>query len=59
MRMLVTAATSIAALLSSGQAQAEGVLNIYNRGEYTSPELIGKFEATYDVQGGGHRLRFQ
>ena len=50
MRMLVTAAMSIAAFLPSGQAQAEGVLNIYNWGEYTSPELIKKFEAAYDVK---------
>ncbi len=30
-------------------AWAEGKLNIYNWGNYTSPELIEKFEAEYDV----------
>jgi len=50
MRMPVTAATSIAALLACGQAHAEGVLNIYNWGEYTNPKLIQKFEETYDIK---------
>ena len=30
-------------------AQAAGKLNIYNWGDYTSPELIEKFEKQYDV----------
>ena len=51
MRMPVTAAaTSIIALLAFGQAHAEGVLNIYNWGEYTNPELVKKFEKTYDIK---------
>lgn len=50
MRMPLTAATSILALLAFGQAHAEGVLNIYNWGEYTNPELIRKFEKTYDIK---------
>ena len=35
------------ALLSCGAmtAQAEGVLNLYNWGDYTSPELLEKFTA--------------
>ena len=31
-------------------ASAEGTLNIYNFGLYTPPELIEKFEQTYDVE---------
>jgi spermidine/putrescine transport system substrate-binding protein len=31
-------------------AQAEGQLNIYNWGNYTSPELIEKFEREFDVE---------
>ncbi|WP_421593233.1 extracellular solute-binding protein [Shinella sp. M27] len=31
-------------------ASAEGKLNIFNFGNYTSPELIKKFEASYDVK---------
>ncbi|CAN7170039.1 extracellular solute-binding protein [Rhizobium sp. LjRoot30] len=50
MRSIVTAAAWIFALLPIGTAQAEGVLNIYNWGEYTSPELIKRFEAKYDVK---------
>jgi spermidine/putrescine transport system substrate-binding protein len=30
-------------------AQAEGVLNLYNFGLYTPPDLIEKFEKTYDI----------
>jgi spermidine/putrescine transport system substrate-binding protein len=30
-------------------ARAEGVLNIFNWGDYTSPELIAKFEQAYGV----------
>lgn len=33
-----------AVLLSAGAAQAEGVLNLFNWGNYTSPELLAKFE---------------
>lgn len=41
---------SLAALLMSSSANAEGKLNIFNFGNYTSPELIKKFETKYDVQ---------
>jgi spermidine/putrescine transport system substrate-binding protein len=42
---------TLALLLSTASmAHAEGVLNIYNWGNYTSPELIAKFEQTYDVK---------
>lgn len=37
-------------LVLSGPAFAEGVLNIYNWGNYTSPEAIAKFEAENDVK---------
>jgi spermidine/putrescine transport system substrate-binding protein len=39
-------ATALAVLLAStGLASAEGVLNLYNWGNYTSPELLEKFKA--------------
>ncbi len=43
---------SITALLlaSTGLAQAEGVLQLYNWGDYTSPELLAKFEAETGVK---------
>lgn len=34
---------------AAGAAQAEGELNIYNWGNYTSPEMIEKFEQEYDI----------
>jgi spermidine/putrescine transport system substrate-binding protein len=38
-------------LATAGSAAlAEGTLNIYNWGNYTSPELIQKFEDAYDVK---------
>lgn len=39
-----------ALLLTATAAQAEGELHIYNWGNYTSPELIEKFEAEHDVE---------
>jgi spermidine/putrescine transport system substrate-binding protein len=33
-----------------GTAQADGELHIYNWGNYTSPDLIKKFEKTYNVK---------
>lgn len=39
-----------AMLTSTGLAQAAGELNIFNWGNYTNPELITKFEKTYDVK---------
>ena len=35
--------------LSPLAARAEGVLNIYNWGDYTNPELIEKFEKKYNI----------
>lgn len=48
MKKLLTAT----ALLLSGTAlaQAEGVLNLYNWGNYTSPELLTKFEAETGIK---------
>ena len=37
-------------LLSSTQVNAAGELNLYNWGNYTSPELIEKFEKQFDVK---------
>ncbi|MBL9063083.1 extracellular solute-binding protein [Tabrizicola sp.] len=38
------------AMAAAGAAHAEGQLNIFNWGEYTNPELIKKFEDTYDIK---------
>lgn len=45
---LLSAVAAIALL--PAVAQAEGELNIYNWGNYTSPEMIKKFEDTYNVK---------
>ncbi|MBN9071680.1 MAG: extracellular solute-binding protein [Rhizobiales bacterium] len=37
-------------LASAGLAAADGTLNIYNWGNYTSPDLIKKFEEQYKVK---------
>lgn len=43
--------TATALLLSSASlAQAEGVLNLYNWGNYTNPDLIAKFEAETGIK---------
>ncbi|RUX38614.1 putrescine/spermidine ABC transporter substrate-binding protein, partial [Mesorhizobium sp. M7A.F.Ca.CA.002.09.1.1] len=43
-------AMGLALLASTGLARADGVLNIYNWGNYTSPDVIKKFEAKYNVK---------
>jgi spermidine/putrescine transport system substrate-binding protein len=43
-------ASAAALVLGASAADAAGELNIYNWGNYTSPELIKKFEAAYDVK---------
>lgn len=43
-------ATAIGAMFAAAPALAEGELHIYNWGNYTSPELIEKFEQQYDVE---------
>ena len=45
---MLAGATALA-VCWSGPALAEGELNIFNWGNYTSPELIEKFEQEYDV----------
>lgn len=41
--------SAVAALMGTA-AYADGELNIYNWGNYTSPDLIKKFEETYNVK---------
>ena len=51
MKGKLTAALAGAAMLGgAGTAQAEGQLNIFNWGNYTSPEMIKKFEEQYKVK---------
>jgi spermidine/putrescine transport system substrate-binding protein len=51
MKWTVTvAALSIAALAGTPAALADGQLNIFNWGNYTSPDLIKKFEEAYKVK---------
>ncbi|MCX7347439.1 MAG: extracellular solute-binding protein, partial [Alphaproteobacteria bacterium] len=51
MKMKIAAAVVAASMLAvAGPAAAEGELNIFNWGDYTSPELIKKFEQTYNVK---------
>ncbi|MGE3873181.1 MAG: putrescine/spermidine ABC transporter substrate-binding protein, partial [Parvibaculaceae bacterium] len=44
------AGLALAMLVLAGPAAAEGELNIYNWGNYTSPDLIKKFEEAYKVK---------
>ena len=51
MNWKLTAALAGAALFAAASsAHAEGELNIYNWGNYTSPEMIKKFEEAYKVK---------
>lgn len=43
-------AVGLALLASTSLASAEGALNIYNWGNYISPDMIKKFEKEYDVK---------
>jgi spermidine/putrescine transport system substrate-binding protein len=47
-RPILTAAALL--LASTTLASAEGVLNLYNWGNYTSPELLAKFEAETGIK---------
>ena len=47
---LLGAAVGVGLMLGAGVARADGVLQIYNWGDYTNPELIKKFEAKYNVK---------
>ncbi|MFT3674134.1 extracellular solute-binding protein [Aestuariivirga sp.] len=49
-KLLKAAIAGAALLLSAGAALADGELNIFNWGDYTSPEMIKKFEDTYKVK---------
>ena len=49
-KILKAAVASAALLLSAGATLADGELNIFNWGDYTSPELIKKFEEAYKVK---------
>lgn len=40
----------VALMTTTGLASAAGELNIYNWGNYTSPDMIKKFEKQYDVK---------
>jgi spermidine/putrescine transport system substrate-binding protein len=42
--------SACATVLMAGSALAAGELHIYNWGDYTSPEMIKKFEAAYGVK---------
>ena len=48
MKRLLTATALL--LASSALASAEGVLNLYNWGNYTSPEMLAKFEAETGIK---------
>jgi len=47
---LAAAAVTLALLAVPAAPRAEGVLNIFNWGDYTSPEMIKKFEQAYDIK---------
>jgi spermidine/putrescine transport system substrate-binding protein len=44
------AVATVALMAATGSALAAGELNIFNWGNYTSPEMIKKFEAQHDVK---------
>jgi spermidine/putrescine transport system substrate-binding protein len=48
--ILKATVAGLALMLIAAPAKAEGVLNIFNWGDYTSPEMIKKFEDTYKVK---------
>jgi spermidine/putrescine-binding protein len=50
MKLSRLAVALVATTVAATTVQAEGVLNIYNWEDYTNPDLIAKFEATYDVK---------
>ena len=50
MKKLKAFLAGLALCASAGAAAADGELAIYNWGNYTSPELIKKFEETYKVK---------
>ncbi len=48
--MTTTAIATLTVLTLAGAASAAGELNIYNWGDYTSPEMIKKFEEQFGVK---------
>ncbi|WP_082352407.1 extracellular solute-binding protein [Rhizobium sp. AAP43] len=48
--MTTTALAALSVLALAGSASAAGELNIYNWGDYTSPDMIKKFEQQFDVK---------
>lgn len=50
MKLKMAYLATIAVISTATAVQAEGQLNIFNFGNYTSPELIEKFEKTYGVK---------
>ncbi len=48
MRTILLTTAALAAMAAA--ARAEGVLNLYNWGDYTSPEMIAKFEAETGIK---------
>ena len=49
-KKMMLVAVAVVFLAVSGMAMAAGELNFYNWGNYTSPDLIKKFEAKYDIK---------
>jgi spermidine/putrescine transport system substrate-binding protein len=49
-RMIKSAVAAVALAFTSAGAMAAGELNIFNWGDYTSMEMIKKFEEKYDVK---------
>ena len=47
---LAPSVLAMALLGAAGMAQAAGALHLYNWRNYTSPELVAKFEAAHDVE---------
>ena len=47
---LTAALAGLAMVVTAGAARAEGELNIFNWGNYTSPEMIKKFEEQFKVK---------
>lgn len=51
MKLKLSALLAGAAMIAcAGAAHAEGELNIYNWGNYTSPDVVKKFEQKYNVK---------
>jgi spermidine/putrescine transport system substrate-binding protein len=49
-RILQAMTIGFIAAAGAGQAMADGELHIFNFGNYTSPEMVAKFEKTYNVK---------